>query len=150
MTGFSWVLDDEAAGMPRPGVRRPLDEDLAYLRSEGVTLLVTLTENELDQEALARHGITGLHIPIKDFHAPTIAQIELYVWAVNAWNAQGWPVGTHCYAGRGRTGTMLAALLVSRGLDADEAIAEVRRLRPGSIETDAQEQAIHDYAASLN
>ena len=56
--------------------------------------------------------------------------------------ARGCAVGVHCMAGRGRTGTMIACYLVSQGMSAEDAIAEVRRARPGSIQTEAQEQAV--------
>jgi atypical dual specificity phosphatase len=46
----------------------------------------------------------------------------------------------------GRTGTILAAWLVSRGQGAGEAIALVRSLRPGSIETRAQEESVRRFA----
>jgi atypical dual specificity phosphatase len=46
----------------------------------------------------------------------------------------------------GRTGTALAAYMVSEGLSAAEAISFIRTVRPGSIETRAQEQAIEEYA----
>ena len=55
-------------------------------------------------------------------------------------------VCVHCMAGVGRTGTMLAVYLVkSRGLSAQQAIQEVRRQRPGSIETQSQEEAVFIY-----
>jgi hypothetical protein len=38
---------------------------------------------------------------------------------------------------------------VAHGMTAEAAIAEIRRLRPGSIETAAQEQAVRDYAALI-
>lgn len=148
--GFSWVIDNQVAGMARPGSGRPLDADLLYLREQGVDVLVSLTEKPVDPEALGRHGIEGKHIPVPDFHAPTQEQLDVYVNDVEAWTSAGRQVGTHCGAGLGRTGTFLAALLVSRGKDAEEAIAEVRRLRPGSIETEEQEQAVRDFAARKN
>jgi len=52
-----------------------------------------------------------------------------------------------CYAGIGRTGTVLACYLVHRGEEPAEAIIRVRRLRPGSIETPEQETAVRQYAA---
>lgn len=55
-------------------------------------------------------------------------------------------VAVHCALGFGRTGTMLACYLVKeRGLAAGDAIAEVRRLRPGSIETYEQEKAVFQF-----
>lgn len=55
-------------------------------------------------------------------------------------------VAVHCALGFGRTGTMLACYLVKeRGLAAGDAIAEIRRLRPGSIETYEQEKAVFQF-----
>jgi atypical dual specificity phosphatase len=147
MKGFSWVIDDQVAGMPRPGSARPLDQDLQFLRAQGVDVLVSLTETPTDPEALSSYGIEPLHIAVPDFHAPTQEQLDQYVNAVQGWTSAGRQVGTHCGAGLGRTGTFLASLFVARGMDADAAIAEIRRLRPGSIETDEQEQAVRDFAA---
>jgi atypical dual specificity phosphatase len=53
----------------------------------------------------------------------------------------------HCAGGLGRTGTVLAAYLVHRGRSAEEAIAEIRRQRPGSVETPAQADAVRQFAA---
>ena len=57
-------------------------------------------------------------------------------------------VAVHCLAGRGRTGTVLAAYFVHRGLPAREAIQKVRDLRPGSIEVPEQEDAIRAFERS--
>jgi hypothetical protein len=149
MRGFSWVAEARIAGMPRPGARRALDEDLTFLEGQGIDLLVTLTEQPLDAEALARHRIASLHIPVRDYTAPTMEQLDTYVAAVETAMAEGQAVGTHCGGGLGRTGTFLAALLVASGRDADAAIAEVRALRPGSIETRGQEAAVREYARLL-
>lgn len=48
-------------------------------------------------------------------------------------------------AGLGRSGTMAAAYLVATGTSADEAIAILRELRPGSIETAEQEAAVRRF-----
>lgn len=147
MKGFSWVIADQVAGMPRPGSSRPLDQDLAYLREQGVDVLVSLTETPTDPTALSRYNITPLHIPVQDFHAPTQDQLDLYVKSVKGWMSEGRAVGTHCGAGLGRTGTFLAALFVSQGMSAGAAISEIRKMRPGSIETADQEAAIQEFAS---
>ena len=55
-------------------------------------------------------------------------------------------VAVHCGAGLGRTGVVLAAYFVATGATAQNAVARIRRLRPGSIETDEQAEAIEHYA----
>ena len=48
--------------------------------------------------------------------------------------------------GRGRTGTMLACYLVkTRHITAIEAIAQIRKMRPGSLETQEQEETVGRY-----
>ena len=42
--------------------------------------------------------------------------------------------------------SLIAAYLVSQGSTPDRAIALVRETRPGSIETDDQEAAVHEYS----
>lgn len=149
MRGFSWVAEDHLAAMPRPGSSKPLEQDLTFLADEGIDILVSLTEVPISPDALNEHGIAGVHIPVPDFTAPKMSQLDQWITIIDEAEANGLQVGTHCLAGRGRTGTFMAAYFVTRGFEPAEAIAEIRRLRPGSIETAAQEQAIFDYAALL-
>jgi len=149
MDGFSWVVEGELAVMPLPGRHRDLAEDAEFLRSEGVGTLVSLTEAPPDAEVLAASEIAQVHIPVRDFTAPALEQMIEFVDVVRASVARGEPVGVHCTAGLGRSGTMAAAYLVAEGASAPEAIATVRRLRPGSIETVAQEEAVSRYEMHL-
>ena len=48
----------------------------------------------------------------------------------------------HCRGGLGRAGTIAARLLVECGWPAAKAIAAVREVRPGAIETRAQEKYV--------
>jgi atypical dual specificity phosphatase len=149
MPGFSWVIDGELAGMPRPGGVRPLEADLRFIADQGVDLLVSLTETPTDEQALTAAGITLLHLPVVDFTAPTQEQLAEFVSRAGEVIGRGDSVGVHCAGGKGRTGTFLAAFFVSRGMTADQAIEEVRRLRPGSIETAEQERAVEQYESGL-
>ena len=60
-------------------------------------------------------------------------------------------VSVHCKLGMGRTGTMLACYLAkSQNLSSTQAITEIRRLRPGSIETRDQEAMVGKYVEHIN
>ena len=56
----------------------------------------------------------------------------------------------HCLGGHGRTGTMLASFLVKYlNTPAQKAIDDIRRMRPGSVETEEQEQRIAEFEKAL-
>ena len=150
VAGFSWVVEDQLAGMARPGAQQPLDDDLAALRQLGIRLLISLTETPTSADDAARHGIEVIHEPVPDMTAPTQHQLRTLVEAGRGSLAGGRAVGVHCAAGMGRTGTVLAAFLVADGRTAEDAMVEIRRLRPGSIETEEQEQAVRAFEVLWN
>lgn len=141
-SGFSWIEKPLLAGMARP----ESPEELAWLREQGIQVLVSLVEEPLRRDWVNDAGLMVIHIPVVDMEAPTQGQIEQAVHAINKAGQAGLGVGVHCGAGLGRTGVMLACYLVAKGLSAANAIARIRRLRPGSIETLEQEQAIEEFA----
>jgi atypical dual specificity phosphatase len=50
----------------------------------------------------------------------------------------------------GRTGMVLCAYLIKvKGMNADDAIKEVKRLRPGSLKRRVQIRAVREYEAYL-
>lgn len=142
LPNFSWVVPGQVAGASRP----MSDDALAALAQQGVRALVTLTETPVEDASLRRADLASFHLPVADFTAPTLAQIAEAVAAIDDFRARGLPVAVHCAAGIGRTGTMLAAYLVSQGTDASAAIDQIRAQRPGSIETPEQEAIVREYA----
>ncbi len=123
-------------------------KDLAQLRGIGVQALVRLEPGALAQSLHAEAeamGLDDLQEPMDDFTPPTLEQLKRIVGYIEERLKEGKSVGVSCTFGKGRTGTVLACWLVSTGLDADTAINLVRRLRPGSIETDGQEEAVRGY-----
>jgi atypical dual specificity phosphatase len=144
---FSWIIPKEVAGMARP---RPGPKDFEFLKDEGVEAIVSLTEHTLDPALLEEFGFEYQHVPIVDFSPPTLRQVDEFVDFMLRMRAERKPVVVHCAMGLGRTGTMLSCYLVALGRTAEEAIREVRALRPFSIETSAQERAVAEFARRLH
>ena len=143
MHNFSWLIPGVLAGSDRPyGLR-----DLQRMAREGVRVLVTVMEESLDPEEVAAAGMEYHHLPVSDFGTPTMEQLDRFVKLVDENRNRGRPVAVHCLMGWGRTGTFLAAYLISQGMDFREAVREVRRRRPGSIETSGQLEILRRFAA---
>jgi predicted protein tyrosine phosphatase len=133
----------------------PLGEDLGQLAGEhGATLLVTLlTRRELDalgglgRSARAR-GLAWVHHAIPDMEPPAspAAAAGLVARLVDHLGT-GQTAVVHCLAGLGRAGTVAACLLVARGRAAAEAIAAVRAVRPGAVQSEAQVGFVEAFAA---
>jgi atypical dual specificity phosphatase len=147
VNGFSWIIEGEIGGMPRPG--QDQDALWRWLASQGVRLVVSLTEAPPDRDLMAKHNIESLHLPVPDFTAPRLDDLRRFIEHAKFHRHEKHAIAVHCGAGIGRTGTLLAAYLVWRGLNAEDAIALVREKRPGSVETEEQEQSVRNFAASL-
>lgn len=148
--GFHWIVPGKLAGCPAPGVTAPIDYDMSLLAKTGITKLVTLTEVDLDQNVLQKHGLTNIHLPIFDRESPSINQTHMLLVRMQKFIDAGERLAVHCKAGLGRTGTILAAWLIREGgLSADDAIARLRRINNGYIQSQDQEDFLHSYEADL-
>jgi len=139
---FSWLIQDEIAGMARP---MSMVADFEFLKDNGIEAIVSLTETPLHKTLIEEFGFEYKHIPVPDLASPTQEQIEEFVSFVNNLTTSKKKIVVHCDAGIGRTGTMLACYLVNKGCIANRAVSEVRKRRPGSIETIEQEDTILKY-----
>jgi len=147
---FYYTLDGgRLAGLPGPAF---MSWDFARLRKLGYTVVVSLECDRLNTFEIEEAGFEHKKICVEDFAPPTLDQVDEFVSFVDAKLAEGKKVLVHCYAGRGRTGTMLAAYLIHGGASSEAAIREIRERAGkaygtirGVIEPE-QEELLHHYA----
>ncbi|CAN5165885.1 dual specificity protein phosphatase 23 [soil metagenome] len=142
---FSWVDAPRLAAHGYPESA----EDIVWLRKQGIEILISLTEDAAPRQWVNDAGLMHVHIPIPDMTAPTDRQFDLILDTFNRAHQANLGVAVHCAAGRGRTGVVLAAYFVHQGQSARDTITKVRNLRPGSIETYDQEEAVVDLARRI-
>lgn len=156
-----WAIPGVLAGMPMPfvhperrlnhrGAVEVYDDELSALHSAGIRAVVSLLNIPSDAAVYESAGFAFLCLPVPDGSAPTFEQASHFVRFVNDCRARQQAVAVHCEAGLGRTGTMLAAYLISQGNTAAASIEAVRKVEKVAIETSRQIQFLEAFAASNN
>jgi hypothetical protein len=80
---------------------------------------------------------------------PLMEYSQAVVWCISRL-FEGHKLEIGCFGGHGRTGTLLAGILVYQGMNADEAISKVRKDHcVNAIETKVQEELIQKYCEEL-
>ena len=144
-----WLLPGALGGMARPGLVVDEAHELAALRALGVRRLISLEPAAFSPPRLAAHGIAGAHLPIDERAAPSIPAALAAIAAVEDGLHRGEPAVYHCKGGLGRTGTLLAAHLIVRGMAPLHALEELRGIHPRYVQSVAQEQFLDQLAARL-
>lgn len=137
---------------------RDLGTDLDAVAAWNAAVVVTLVEaDEIERlqvaglgEAVRDRHREWLHLPIRDRGVPDSAFEAAWIEAGESLRARlraGFNVLIHCMGGLGRAGTIASRLLVELGWTPGDAIRAVRKVRPGALETDEQEDFVHGCAA---
>jgi protein-tyrosine phosphatase len=139
-----------------PGSLTRLEEDVAEIVALNCACVLTLAPHE----ELIRHGAHRLssllmnegiewhHFPIVDYATPLPSQER--AWSdlserLHDHLNNNRTILVHCYAGVGRSGMVALRLLVEQGANPEEALKQIRQVRPGAVECPAQyEWAIAD------
>lgn len=132
---------------------RDLALDLDAIRDWGAAAVVTLVEpreltmlrvERLGEEVMRRH-MAWYHLPIVDVSTPDASFETAWTIAGEKLRAilrSGFDVVVHCRGGLGRAGTIAARLMAELGVDPADAVKQVRKARPGAIETPNQKRYV--------
>jgi len=142
-------------GRCAPPWQRDLACDLATIKAWRTDALISLVEQHefarlgVPQfaDAVTKAGLVWHHVPIRDMGVPD--GVFAHAWSSAGPSVMqtlhvGGRIVLHCAAGLGRTGTIAGKLLIALGVDADTAITNIRRARPGTIETADQEDFVRN------
>ena len=137
MVSLYWI-DGPGPGrigvMPRP---EPVEE-IAEMRQEGVTTVVSLLESheirlyelEREPELCATHGIDFLLYPIRDHGVPReLSTAVALVKNLSARYGRGESIIVHCLGGVGRSPTIAGATLIDRGVRLPDVIRRMTESR---------------------
>lgn len=138
---------------------RDMAADLQVIRDWGASTIVSLLQEPefallgvADFEEQVSANFRWLSLPIPDRGVPD-AEFEER-WAIAEPELRGRLVAgervlLHCRAGLGRTGMIAARLLLEFGMTPPQALAAVRRARPGTVETALQERYVRQLAQRI-
>ena len=143
-TGFVWVENGKVAGSGYPASRSQVE----WLAKAGIRSILTLTAEPLPSDLTAGIDVRLGHVSLEDHQPPSADALARGVDFLVEQVREGRPVLVHCLAGEGRTGCVLAAYLIkTRNLGVDEALATLRRIKPGFVEP-RQEEAVREFAST--
>ena len=139
-TNFGWIVDRQLAASGRPSSR----SQVKWLSKQGINRFLTLTEQPLPEKWFTGTNISVKHMAMPDHQAPEVERLIEASKYIQAETSSGAVVLVHCLAGKGRTGTVIAAYLMDeKDIDANSAVEFMRKLRPGSVET-RQVRSLHE------
>jgi atypical dual specificity phosphatase len=144
---FTWLVRGVLAGGPHPAHFGGLPMLIAELRRERIGAILSVTEHPLDERELRRYGIRYLWQATEDWQPPP--DLAATCAFIDECKAAGTATLVHCFAGLGRTGTVLAAYLIHSGVctTAEDAKRRVRaEYDGGAVQSVEQFAALEGFA----
>lgn len=146
-SNFTWMVRGRLAGMAQPGLSGSVGEDVASLIRMGVDVIVTLTDEWTPPAEMTKaDGVEVIYLPIPDMQPPTMEQANAICADVADRLSRGHSVVFHCRAGRGRTGTLVASMLIWYRPDFEEAVRSARLKNSNWIESETQMEFLKEFA----
>ncbi len=163
-----WPITGTLAGSSRPGGKniaevkaQDIMADFNFIYQQGIRVIYNLTEKN-DNTELSKYlwqtkfkdttyitDIAGINIAIEDYQAPTQEQLTIITDDIIERLAKDENILVHCAAGKGRTGTIFAAVYMKlfKIDDPDTAIKYIRKhYFVDAVETDDQIVALRFFA----
>ena len=144
----NWIIPGKLLALSDPQ-RRPesFSRLKEYLRKSGVKGVVRLNRISYDACCFTTDGFSHNDLYFKDGGIPSEEIVEKFMMVVD--NCDG-AVAVHCYAGLGRTGTLIACYLIRHyQFSAAEAVGWLRICRPGSVTTRQHEFLVQEQKRTM-
>ena len=110
-------------------------DDVKFLSEVGIRSIIAALDIPIHRKIFEGCGFHYFSLQIPDGCPPTLEDVDRML---AFYDASPLPLGVHCEGGVGRTGTLLAIILLHRGLSAREAIKAVKDIMPPALEIPSQ------------
>jgi protein-tyrosine phosphatase len=155
MKHIFWLIPGKLAGRAGPDL---VPWDVGHLKAAGIDAVLSVNDGcFVDPAEFEAHGIAYACIPFSANAPPLPGDLEICLAALPQAHAfvqeavnSGQTVMIHCTSGKDRTGLVMSYFLMcTRGLSIDEAIREVRSVRPIALSAAGWEAFARDILQRL-
>lgn len=114
-----------------------LEQDMAFLKDQGISKIISLTEKHHHKDDLEQHFALH-HISIPDLGVPDPQKAHEFTEIVQKALTNKEKIAVHCLAGIGRTSTMIMAAHLLMGENFDSVVKKIARQNPSYGLTEIQ------------